>query len=151
MKIVILNGNPVENTGFDNYLKNLASLLESRNHVVTILKLREMKIKYCTGFFGCWVKTPGKCVIKDDMSNICREYICSDLALFTSPVIMGFPSALLKKAHERIIPLLHPYFEFIQNEVHHLSGYDKYPLIGLLLEKEGDTDEEDIEAILELL
>lgn len=25
---------------------------------------------YCKGCFGCWLKTPGECVIKDQFSNI---------------------------------------------------------------------------------
>jgi len=114
MKITILNGNPdVNNAKFDNYLKNLSDLLESSNHTVTILKLREWDIKYCTGCFGCWVKTPGECVVPDDTRDIRREYIHSDFVLFASPVIMGFTSALLKKAHDKRIPLLHPYFELV--------------------------------------
>jgi multimeric flavodoxin WrbA len=151
MKITILNGNPnADNARFDNYLKNLSDLLESSKHTVTILKLREIDIKYCTGCFGCWVKTPGECVVPDDMRDVRREYIHSDLVLFASPVIMGFTSALLKKAHDKLIPLIHPYFELVQNEVHHLSRYDKYPLMGLLLGKGNDTDEEDLRIISDI-
>jgi hypothetical protein len=151
VNVTILNGNPnADNVKFDSYLKNLSDLLESGNHTVTLLKLREMEIKYCTGCFGCWIKTPGKCVVSDDMRDMRRAYIHSDLVLFASPVIMGFTSALLKKAHDKLIPLLHPYFEFVQNEVHHLSRYEKYPLMGLLLEKDKNTDEEDIKIISDI-
>ncbi len=151
MKITILNGNPnIDDIKFDDYLKNLSDLLESNNHTVTLLKLREMNLKYCTGCWGCWVKTPGECIVADDSRNICREYINSDFALFASPVIMGFTSALLKKAQEKLLPLIHPYFELVQNEVHHLSRYDKYPLMGLLLENGKDTDEEDIKIISDI-
>ena len=151
MKITILNGNPnADNVKFDNYLDTLSGLLESSKHPVTILKLREMDIRYCIGCFGCWVKTPGECTVADGSHDICREYINSALALFASPVIMGFTSALLKKAHEKLIPLLLPYTEFVQNESHHVSRYDKYPVMGLLLEKDRDTDEEDIKIISDI-
>ncbi len=147
MKITILNGNPnADNVKFDNYLEELADLLESRNHTVTISKLREMDIKYCMGCFGCWVKTPGECVVADDSRDICREYINSDFVLFASPIIMGFTSALLKKAHDKLIPLIHPYLEIVRGEFHHLARYKKYPRIGLLLENKG-ADEEDIKII----
>lgn len=148
MKITILNGNPnAASIEFDNYLKRLSDLLESNNHTVTILKLREMGIRYCIGCFYCWVKTPGECIVADGSHDVCREYINSDFVLFASPVIMGFTSTLLKKAHDKLIPLLLPYAEFVQNEAHHLPRYEKYPLIGLLLEKGKDTDEKDIEII----
>jgi len=116
MKITILNGNPnAENVKFDNYLKELSDLLESSKHKVTILQLRDIDVRYCIGCWGCWLKTPGECIVADGSSDICREYINSDLVLFASPVIMGFTSALLKKAHEKILPLLLPYFELVQN------------------------------------
>jgi multimeric flavodoxin WrbA len=151
MKITILNGNPnAENVKFDNYLKSLSDLLESHNHTVTTLELREMDIKYCIGCFNCWVKTPGECRVADDSRDVCREYINSDLVLFASPILMGFTSTLLKKAHEKLLPLLLPYLEFVQNESHHASRYEKYPLIGLLLEKEKDTDDEDLKIITDI-
>ncbi len=151
MKITILNGNPnADNAKFDNYLKELCNLLKSSKHTVTILQLREMDIRYCIGSFDCWVKTPGECIVKDSSYDISREYINTDFVLFASPIIMGFTSALLKKAHDKLIPLLLPYFELVQNEVHHLARYDKYPLIGLLLEKDKDTDEEDIKIISDI-
>jgi multimeric flavodoxin WrbA len=151
MKITILNGNP--NTGnieFDNYLKELCGLLESNEHTVTVLQLREMDVRYCIGCFDCFVKTPGECKVADSSHDICREYINSDFVLFASPIIMGFTSALLKKAHDKLIPLLLPYLELVQNECHHVSRYQKYPLIGLLLEKGKGTDEEDVKITSEI-
>ena len=148
MKITILNGNPnADNVKFDNYLKELSDLLESSNHTVTILKLREMDIKYCIGCFGCWLKTPGECIVADGSRDVCREYINSDFVLFASPIIMGFSSALLKKAQDKLIPLVLPYLEIVQNEFHHLARYEKYPMMGLLLEKSNGADEEDIKII----
>jgi hypothetical protein len=64
-----------------------------------------------------------------------------------SPVMMGFPSALLKKALDKLIPLLHPYIKLVNGECHHRKRYDRYPLLGLILEKSGDTTEEDIRII----
>jgi multimeric flavodoxin WrbA len=151
MKITILNGNPdASNVVFDDYLKKLSDALLSDRNETTIFTLRDMDLKYCRGCFGCWVKTPGECVVKDDTRKIRRQYINSDLALFASPVVMGFTSALLKRAHERFIPLIHPYFELVDGEMHHLSRYDKYPLMALLLEKGKDTDEEDMEIISDI-
>jgi len=61
MKITILNGNSdADNIKFDNYLRELSDSLESSNHTVNILKLREMDIKHCVGCFGCWIRTPGQ-------------------------------------------------------------------------------------------
>ena len=102
MHITILNGNPDEsNQSFDDYLQRLSDALTSDDHGVTVLTLREMDIKYCTGCFGCWVKTPGECVVDDASRDVCRAAIHSDLVLWASPVIMGFYSALLKRAADK--------------------------------------------------
>ncbi len=151
MKITILNGNPdATNTAFDGYLARLSNALVSDQHEVTILELREMDIKYCTGCWGCWVKTPGECVAVDDSHGVCRAVINSDFALWASPVIMGFYSALLKKVTDKLIPLVHPYAVVDQGEAHHLARYDKYPLLGLLLEKGDGVNDQDIEIISEI-
>ncbi len=150
MNIVILNGNPDANqTTFDAYLQRLSDRLTPA-HEVTTLALREMEIKYCIGCFGCWVKTPGECIIEDDSRTVRRAVIHSDLVLFASPVIMGFYSALLKKVADKFIPLIHPYITVDQGEAHHKPRYETYPLVGLLLEKGEDTDDKDIEIITDI-
>ncbi|MCP5108494.1 MAG: flavodoxin family protein [bacterium] len=147
MKITILNGNPNgRNRLFDQFLAKLTIFLEKQEHSVTNLKLRGMDIRYCTGCWGCWVKTPGECIFKDDSATVCEESINSDLLIFASPMLMGFTSAVLKKTMDRMIPLVHPYIEFDQKESHHRKRYDNYPALALLLDKTADplTDDEDI-------
>src|SRR5680860_20197 len=111
MKITILNGNPEQsNSSFDNYLENLSGLLETKGHQVVTLWLRDMDIRPCTGCFGCWVKKPGECASVEDDSRIVRqEALSSALMILASPVIMGFPSALLKRAQDKFIPMVLPY------------------------------------------
>ena len=148
MRITILNGNPnTDNNQFDEYLKDLSDRLESGGRKSTVLQLRDMDVKYCTGCFDCWVKTPGECKVADSSHDICREYINSDFVLFASPVIMGFTSALLKKANDKLCPLIRYSMEFVGDDLHHVARYDKYPATGLLLEKSVDTDNEDIRII----
>ncbi len=144
MKITIINGNPDgRNKAFDIFIEKLSIFLEKEHKTVTHLKLRRMDIKYCTGCFGCWVKTPGQCLVPDDSKIVCEEAINSDVVLFASPMIMGFTSALLKNAMDKMIPLLLPYTEFVQKESHHRKRYEKYPKLALLLDKTG-VDEDDI-------
>lgn len=152
MKITILNGNPNGmNKDFDQFLAKLSVFLEKEHHAVTNLELRSMDIKYCRGCWGCWVKTPGKCVFSDDSYTVCDETINADLVLFASPLIMGFASAVLKKTMDKLIPLAHPYIELVEKECHHRKRYDKYPLLGLVLERGGGhTDDEDIEITTDI-
>ena len=152
MRITILNGNPDSaNTEFDNYLKILSDSLESKDHVVVGFTLREMDTRYCIGCFGCWLKTPGECSsAADDSKEIRKHIINSELVIFASPVIMGFTSALLKRVHDKFCPLVLPYTGLYHEESHHHPRYDRYPAMGLLLQPEPDTDEEDIEIITDI-
>jgi multimeric flavodoxin WrbA len=150
MKITILNGNP-EPAGFDSYLFQLQTALMAKGHTVTLIDLRDLTLRYCIGCFGCWVKTPGVCSSSDESCEMRRAVIHSDFTLWAAPLKMGFPSALLKMALDKSIPLLHPYFEVALGEAHHRKRYDHYPRLGLLLENEADTDSQDLEIVTDIL
>jgi len=151
MKVTMLNGNPDKtNTGFDRYLKDLAGLLNQKGHVVDVIQLRDLNIHYCTGCFGCWLKTPGECLLKDEQEIVLRSVINSDVTVWTSPVVMGFVSGLLKKTTDRFLPLIHPYMRFVQEEIHHRKRYDRYPKLCLLLQEDAHTDARDLEIISDI-
>jgi multimeric flavodoxin WrbA len=148
MKILILNGNhDPGNRVFDLYIESLSRELAARGHDTKTHQLRDMDIRHCTGCWSCWWKTPGVCIHRDDMRNVYRGILSADLLLISSPVIMGFVSALMKRAGERFVPLLHPFFAIRNGEWHHRGRYDRYPAFGLILGKDDDTDDEDIAII----
>jgi multimeric flavodoxin WrbA len=141
MKVTILNGNPdPNNLTFDSYLVQLTQKLEESGSQVTRLTLRDLKLQYCSGCFGCWLKTPGECVANDDNPQMLRAIINADFMLWAAPMRMGFPSALLKKSMDKMVPLIHPYIVVDHGEAHHLARYNHYPRLGLLLEKEMGGD-----------
>jgi multimeric flavodoxin WrbA len=148
MRITILNGNPAGgNSTFNAYQAELGALLLAQGHTLTRFDLQEMDIRYCTGCLKCWLANPGQCATRDDSHAICAAYINSDLVIFASPILMGYTSALLKRAHDKLIPLVHPYFVFINGETHHRPRYKTYPRMGLLLEQGADGDEKDVGII----
>lgn len=149
MKILILNGSN-GSPGLDSAIEALKSGLTGKNIETKELKLNEMKYSPCRGCFNCWVKTPGSCVFKDDGDTLCREFIRSDMVIAASPMILGYPAAIVKNALDRIIPLIHPYLEVVEGEAHHMKRYKKYPALALLLEKEDDTDAEDMAIVKDI-
>lgn len=150
MKIAILNGSMQGDSHlFHSYLQELDRLLRP-NHQLEHFTLSEMNLKYCTGCWSCWWKTPGLCAIKDDADEVFRAVIQSDLLIFASPLKAGFTTSLLKKITDRLIILLHPYIQLINKECHHRKRYDKYPRIALLLQRENDTSERDLVIVDEI-
>lgn len=147
MKITILNGNMgQEESAFTRYLDRLCTELVGQ-HQVERFDLSKMELHYCTGCWSCWWKTPGLCALHDDANPIFRSVINADFLIFASPLMAGFTSSALKKITDRLIILLHPYVELQQGECHHVKRYDRYPEFGLLVGRESDTDDEDLEII----
>lgn len=149
MKVLILNGSN-GSPGLDASVEALKSGLKEKQIEFSELKLSEMKYSPCRGCFNCWVRTPGKCVFKDDGEILCREFIRSDMVIAAAPLILGYPAAIVKNALDRVIPLIHPYLEVVDGEAHHMKRYSKYPAMSLILEKEPDTDAEDMQIVKDI-
>lgn len=132
-KITVINGMTDDsNLTFEKDLNQLLDKYKSKAEFEEF-HIRNMDIKYCCGCFGCWLKTPGECLQKDEMPGILKSIINSDLTVFVSPVNMGFVSSNIKKVSDKLIPLIHPYIGIFNDECHHIKRYDKYPKLGLIL------------------
>ena len=79
---------------------------------VEVVHLREKKIRYCIGCFTCMTKTPGKCVLKDDMSNeLFPKWLESDLVVYATPLFHHTVNAPMKTFIERTFPICEPFLE----------------------------------------
>ena len=110
----------------------LQDTLQAEGWSVTPWTLRDEKIAYCLGCFECWTKTPGLCRIDDAGREVVESIIGGDLAIYLTPITFGGYSSELKKAIDRSIGLISPFFTRIDGEVHHHARYDRYPsLVGV--------------------
>lgn len=80
-------------------------------------------INNCIGCFGCWVKTPAKCVINDSYENMGEYFSKSDEIIIISKCLYGGFSPFVKNILDRSISYVHPYFEMRNNEMHHKRRY----------------------------
>ncbi len=132
MKVLVLNGSLKGDNELKIVHEIIVDVLEDNGCDIDSLILHEIEIASCLGCFGCWVKTPGICVINDEGRDIAKAVIQSNLLIFLTPVIFGGYSSELKKALDRLIPIISPFFEKIEGEIHHQRRYDQYPrLIGV--------------------
>jgi len=111
MKILVINGSPKGNAS--NTLKLTKSFLEGMNsvqqHEVEFIDLLRSNINPCTGCYGCWTKTPGSCVLKDDMQDYIPKVIAADLLIWSFPLYyFGMPSTT-KMFLDRLLPTSLPY------------------------------------------
>jgi multimeric flavodoxin WrbA len=92
----------------------------------TILVKNDGPIHHCLGCFGCWVKTPGACVIRDpygDMGECLSQ--CTEV-LIISKCYYGGLSPFVKNVVDRSIPYIHPYFVIKNGRMHHRSRYKNH-------------------------
>lgn len=138
MNILILNGSAKDNRFAELVCNTLSKILTVNPNEVTIVALAEVNIASCLGCFGCWLKTPGMCVIPDAGQHLAKSIIQSNLLITISPITFGGYCYHLKKVFDRLIPIISPLFMKINGEVHHKPRYDHYPAnisIGLLPER----------------
>ncbi|HVP91938.1 MAG TPA: flavodoxin family protein [Terriglobales bacterium] len=127
MNAVILNGGSANGRGATSRKIRDAAVgeFESLGWTVKVFDLDRMTVKPCLGCFACWVKHPGTCAIQDDEEQYIRALVASDAQVWITPITFGGYSAALKKALDRSIPILLPFFIKTQGEIHHPQRYDK--------------------------
>jgi len=77
---------------------------------VDAVNLREKNIKNCIGCFTCMTKTPGKCVLKDDMTGeLFPKWLESDLIIYATPLFHHTVNATMKTFIERTFPICEPF------------------------------------------
>lgn len=102
MKVLVINGSPKGKAS--DTLCVTHAFLEGLGEDAEELVARELHIKPCLGCFGCWDKTPGKCVQQDDMQSVFAKIYASDLVIWSAPLYCyGFP-APAKAIIDRLLP-----------------------------------------------
>ena len=74
-----------------------------------LLELRHLNIRPCTGCLGCWTKTPGRCVQRDDMDRVYAAIAAADVIVESFPLYFyGIPGTL-KTLTDRCLPYTKAY------------------------------------------
>lgn len=85
------------------------------------IDLSSLQIKNCMGCFGCWTKTPGKCVIRDGAVGVYPRIAASDRVLYVSRVKYGSYDTVMKTMLERAIPVQQAFIRLLDGETHHVQ------------------------------
>ena len=123
METIVLNGARTGDLKVDEASETLTAILGTQ---AAVFKLREITIADCMGCFGCWIKTPGECVIDDAARDIAKKLMHTDLTVFVTPIVFGGYSYELKKILDRQICRELPFFTKVNGEVHHQPRYAKH-------------------------
>jgi multimeric flavodoxin WrbA len=121
MKVLAINGSPHKGKG--NTAVILGPFLEGLRDAgaeVELLYTRDLDINSCLGCFGCWIKTPGRCVQQDDMAELLPKLREADLWVLATPLYFDGPSAPLKNVMDRMTAFLRLAAEVRSSRSRHL-------------------------------
>lgn len=103
----------------DLVISDRALDLAGAGATATVIDLSQLKIGPCVGCFGCWVKTPGKCVIRDDACRVYPYLAKSTRLLLVSRIRYGSYDTVMKTMLERAIPIQQAFLRLVQGEILH--------------------------------
>lgn len=111
MKIVLVNGSP-KGRGSNTQIMAGAFLHGAQEASAETLNvfLAEKNIQHCRGCFSCWLSTPGRCIIEDDMGPLLSEAAGADVLVLASPLYFDTISGMLKVFMDRMIVNGDPHF-----------------------------------------
>jgi len=101
-------------------------------------------VKHCVGCYGCWVKTPGVCVIPDRAQSVAALLGRAEKFTVVSRCCYGGFSPDVKAVIDRHIGYMLPGFHVNQGEMHHVPRYPRrfalaWHLYGDINEAERET------------
>mgnify|MGYP000884873369 FL=1 len=134
MKALALNSSPrgdgKSKTGL--LLTHLVQGMRAAGAEVEVMSLRDKNVQNCIGCFSCWTKTPGRCILKDDMSaELYPKWLEADLVIYASPLYYYAVNATMKAFIERTLPVLQPFFEEREGATHHPMRREHPPVVML--------------------
>lgn len=110
MKAIIISGSYRDNGATSLLVSSFKKGLLDANKSLCIKEviLKNTNVNYCKGCMMCLKDNSpmvGKCIISDDMHDILIDCIQADIIVLASPIYEGYITSIMKKFHERTLPL----------------------------------------------
>lgn len=99
----------------------------------------DMNISPCIGCNCCWLKTPGKCVIKDDYEQILIKMIAAEQIWLLADTKYGFVSYQAKNVIDRIMPMVTMYLKVKNGQMRHVMRYRHTADFGVIYYGEAES------------
>ena len=127
MSIVILDA--MEKGSFIS--KAVVDKCRENGRDISLFELEDMNILPCRSCGACEYKSPGKCVIKDDMHDILRVIAKGSTLIMLTPIRFGGYSSCLKKAVDKFMNLCYPLYTVKHGHLLHSARYGEKKLIAI--------------------
>jgi multimeric flavodoxin WrbA len=123
MNVLVIDGSPKGETG--NTMRLTRTFLRGAGYAdADIVSTAKAEIRPCLGCFACWNKTPGTCVIDDEMDEILKKLIAADIIVWSFPLYYFSVPGRLKNLIDRRLPLNLPFMSADIESGGHPSRHD---------------------------
>lgn len=120
----------------------LEEVLAARGYHPHFVDVTTADVRGCRGCGSCGLKTPGRCVIDDDVQDMYRRLVRSDLLVYASPISFGAHRSELKRVLDRFQPLMVPFYVMRDGEMNFRPRYPRRPaLLGVGLLGQADIQQ----------
>ncbi len=125
MKISVFNASPKRGASDTMHITRafLEGMAQVAQNDVKVINLYDKHIEYCKGCFAC-MRNGGNCVIDDDMKELLKIVLESDVLLFSFPLYCYGMPASLKAFTDRTLPLTSMAMRKVGERYEHLGQAD---------------------------
>lgn len=125
MKILVFNGSPKRDDSDTMHITRafLDGMRQHTSYDVETIHVIDKHIEYCSGCFTC-KHNGGVCIHNDDMADILKKILASDILLFSFPLYSYGMPASLKNLIDRTLPLSSMAMERVNGRYLHTAQSD---------------------------
>lgn len=121
MKVVAINSSPNKDKGNTALILNpFLEGMKEEGAEIEIYYTKDLNISPCIGDHTCQIKTPGKCVLEDDMKWLFSKISEADVWVWASPVYCDGVTGPMKILMDRMIPGAQLFLEMRGGRLRHL-------------------------------
>ncbi|MEG0366514.1 MAG: hypothetical protein RR585_06745 [Coprobacillus sp.] len=107
-----------------------------------ILDLKKNKLHDCLGCWSCWLKTPGRCALRD-LDEFYEHFFQSEKVVFYLKPVCHFVSGNVKTLMDRLIVSALPYINYKTGASKHTPRYKRMPDIEIYYENNFSSSEQE--------
>lgn len=108
MNTLVINGSPRGESS--NSMRLTSAFLEGAGLTdAELVHLYELEIAPCRGCYSCWTKTPGQCVMRDDMERLMERILAADTVIWSFPLYYYSVPGVVKTTLDRLLPTNLPF------------------------------------------
>lgn len=120
MKAILVNSSPHLNEGLTATIaRPFMEGMTDAGAEVEVVYTKKLALGHCTGCFSCWGRTPGECIIEDDVNVVLKKLADAERWVFASPIYSDGINAAIKVILERLIVTVSPVIEMKDGHTRH--------------------------------